>query len=107
MISGKGVAGVERSLGHPKYETTAFISEEGLRSDASMVFNPQATILGIALEEGNMEEMHYHLISFHKGTQHLLRNVEKGIDEVKTPDGEENKTITWFEEEQDIDTHIT
>ena len=67
MISGKGQGAVERSLGHAKYETTAFISEEGLRSDASMVYNPQPTILGIALEESNLEEMHYHHISFHKG----------------------------------------
>lgn len=32
---------LERSLGYGKYDTTALVSEEGIRSDASMVYNPQ------------------------------------------------------------------
>ena len=79
MITTKA-QGAERSLGQ-KYETTAFISEEGLRSDASMVlqnhFNPQATILDLCREEVNIEEIHYIQVSLNKGIRQNLHKAEK------------------------------
>lgn len=46
------------SLNYPKYDTTAIISEEGLRSDMSLRM-PLPTVWDIAKEEKNIEELHF------------------------------------------------
>lgn len=46
------------NYGANKYETTAIISEEGLRSDMSLRYQ-HPTIQDVAREEKNIEELHF------------------------------------------------
>lgn len=97
--------GNERSLGN-KYETTAIVSEEGIRSEASMQFNPINAFPDLAREDRGVEEFHYMQVFIQKGMRCALDKTELGEDQ-KLPELEDtpdDQLVQLFKEEQDFFT---